>query len=236
MVTVLLMICWSVAASGAPLSDQQREELAQEALLLNRQVSELANEGRFGEAIVTARRALKLTESLRGAVHRDVSADLITLATLYRHQGDYLNAEPMILRAIEVDKKLFGAKDPEVGVDLCALGTLYARKGDKVKAAKKLREGLLLIAREKGGEHLDGQAVCFLDLGETLLDLGQYKPAMEALFNAEQIFEVVDRGQAAKILTTMADSARAHGDQRQAEAWLQHARVLLAGTPGGGAP
>lgn len=63
-------------------------------------------------------------------------------------------------------------------------------------------------------------------LGNTLLELDQYNEAMSQYFSAEQIFEITDRLRAVRILITMAEIERAHGNQPHAEALLDRAARL----------
>ncbi len=179
--------------------------------------------------IFIARRALELSEKIYGPVHRNVSADLISLAELYRSQGDVFNAETMILRAIDIDKRLHGPTHPEVAVDIASLATLYERKGDQAAAAKTLREALeMLHASKDYRQYLGHAGVMHWRLGLLLVQLNLRGEAMTELFKGEQIFEVTDRRRAVEVLIKMADLARAGGEQARAETFLERARQLRA--------
>jgi tetratricopeptide (TPR) repeat protein len=203
-------------------------EAEAEALRLNQQVMQLAMQGKLAEAIPLARRALELTERVHGKVHPNVSADLITLADLYRCQGDFFNAEPLIARAIEVDKQLYGPRDAEIGVDMGSLAMLYASKGDAKAAVKTYGEALdILYAARPSARHMANMAEMHRGYAEALLELNRYEEAMKQYANAEQIYEMTNNpARAAKTLVEMAEIDRQHGNQRRANIWLDRARQL----------
>src|SRR4051794_26889554 len=71
-----------------------------EASQLNKLVEKLYSEGKFGEAVPVAARALALREKALGSMHPDVAESLKNLAMLYREQGAYPKAEPLLVRAL----------------------------------------------------------------------------------------------------------------------------------------
>src|SRR5262249_5251766 len=64
-----------------------------EATRLNEWVEKLYGEGKFGEAVPVAERALALREKALEPMHPDVAQSLNNLAELYRAQGAYSKAE-----------------------------------------------------------------------------------------------------------------------------------------------
>jgi len=205
----------------------QTEAAKAEAFRLNQRAGQLAREGRVAEAIPLARRSLELSEQVHGKVHRNVSADLISLANLYLAQNDYFNAEPLIARAIDIDKQLFGPRHPEVAMDIATLANLSRMKGDKQAAVRGYREVLnMMYASPDAGSYLEETAQIHLLLGNTLLELDQYNEAMAQHLSAVEIFEVADPAFAVRILTEMADADRARGNQPRAKIWLDRAAQI----------
>lgn len=231
---MLCLVTLSWVCVGAEPTDStkrgaisQSEATEEEALRLNQRVVQLSRAGRVAEAIPLAKRSLELSEQVHGKVHRNVSADLIVLATLYLAQGDYFNAEPLITRAINIDKQLFGPRHPEVAVDIASLANLFSKKGDKQAAVRGYREALdMLYASPDGGSYLNNTAEIHYMFGETLLGLDQYDEAFAQYLSAEQIFELTDQARAVRILTEMAEADRARGDQGRAKVWLDRAAQL----------
>jgi tetratricopeptide (TPR) repeat protein len=106
-----------------------RPPLAQgldEATALTQQVIQLNNQGRFSEAIPTARRALTIREKALGPNHPDVAASLKNLAELYEAQGHYADAEPLYKRSLAIREKALGPDHPDVATALNNLAGLIS--------------------------------------------------------------------------------------------------------------
>ena len=69
--------------------------------ILNDEVQELYRTGKYGRAVVVAKKALEVAEENVGPYHPDVAASLNGLAELYRTQGHYAQAEPLYKRALK---------------------------------------------------------------------------------------------------------------------------------------
>ena len=68
---------------------------------------ELEKQGRYSEAVPLAQRALALYEKVLGPDHPDVATALNNLAELYRRQGRYADAEPLVSkRSLAIGKRL----------------------------------------------------------------------------------------------------------------------------------
>ena len=228
----LPLIFWiSVGAQPTGSANQgatsQTKALEEEALRLNKRVGQLVREGRIVEAIPLARRSLDLSEQIHGKVHRNVSADLVTLASLYLAQEDYFNAEPLVTRAIDIDKQLFGPRHPEVAIDMASLGNIFSKKGDKQAAVRSYHEALdLMYSSPDAGSYLNKVAEIHSLLANTLLELNQTNEAIAQYLSAEQIYELTDHKLAVQTLIKMAEADRAHGNQPRANGWLDRARKL----------
>jgi tetratricopeptide (TPR) repeat protein len=89
----LVAICWCALLLTGPVAAQSIEEwktLTQEAATLYRQ-------GKYDQAVVVAKKALEVAEKSAGPDHPDVAQSLNNLALLYRTQGQYAQAEPLLL-------------------------------------------------------------------------------------------------------------------------------------------
>ena len=93
------------------------EAMAQSSDLaaLNAEVSNLYQQGRYGEAIPIAQRALAMAEKLRGRGQLDLVTAATNLALLYQAAGSYAKAEPLLKRALATAERSLGSSDPNVG-------------------------------------------------------------------------------------------------------------------------
>ena len=82
---------------GAPSSAQKGETAARSA-----KITELSRAGKYLEALPLAQGQLQTLEQKYGPAHRDVAAALNNLAELYGHQGNDVEAEPLLKRAIAI--------------------------------------------------------------------------------------------------------------------------------------
>jgi tetratricopeptide (TPR) repeat protein len=94
-----LALCAFLSCRGLGLA--QSEEL--EAL----KAEELHQAGRYAEAIPVAVNALALAERLNGPDHPAVGTGANSLAELYRAQGRYAEAEPLLKRALSTTSTWF---------------------------------------------------------------------------------------------------------------------------------
>lgn len=197
------------------------------ALQLNQEAIELARQGRFDEAITKGKRALELTRKIRGSKHRDVAADLFTLANFYMGKGDYFNAELLLREAISIDEELFGQDHPEVGNDLAGLGTFYVAKGDYAAAESTYQAARRILTKSVGNpKYTEHAASVSYNLGSLYVRMGENDLAIVNLHNAEQLYELIDRRMAIKVLTEMAELKRQLGEHKAAEQFLQRAAYL----------
>ena len=79
---------------------------------LNERVRELYQAGRPGEAIPLAEKSLQLTRSQKGQDHPDFGLRLNNLAVLYRDQGRYAEAEPLMQARAGHPREGAGARPP----------------------------------------------------------------------------------------------------------------------------
>jgi len=70
-------------------------------------------------------RALGIAEKVQGAEHPDVATSLNNLAMLYKDQGRYQEAEPLLKRALGIREKFLGPDHPDLADSFNNLALLY---------------------------------------------------------------------------------------------------------------
>jgi tetratricopeptide (TPR) repeat protein len=98
-----------------------------------------------------------------GPDHPDVGTDLNNLAVLYRVQGRYPDAEPLMKRALAIDEKALGPDHPDVGTDLNNLALLYRVQGRYPDAEPLMAELYLDQSRSAEAEPLMKRALAFAE-------------------------------------------------------------------------
>jgi len=209
------------------LPAESREAIEWRARQLNLQSGYLARQRRFAEAIPVAREALELSEQLHGKVHPNIAADLFTLASLYRAQGDLFNAEPLIQRAIGIDRQLYGERHPEVGADLMVLGQLQQDRSDRTAAERTYRESIAMLGAPGASAKYQLQlAQAHYLLGMLLRNERRPAEANTEFAAAVPVLEREAPAMAVEALLIMAEFERTNGRQARAQALLDRANQL----------
>src|SRR5262249_2857990 len=102
----------------------------------------------------------RVREKTLGSAHPDVARSLNNLALLYRMQGAYAKAEPLLVRAVDIFEKALGPNHPDVARSLNNLAVLYHDQG-AYAAAAPLYERAVGILSNPAGAHPD--AARYLD-------------------------------------------------------------------------
>ncbi|CAN5320004.1 MAG: TonB family protein [Pyrinomonadaceae bacterium] len=142
----------------APLSPAPEQNAAQskanaaspnvaEAVRLNRQVVELYQAGKHGEAVPLAERVVMLREQAQGKDHIEVAVALNNLAMLYAELNKNDRARALYERALAIREAQPMPDEKSANRLREILGTLYYRKGDYDKAEAMFSR--LLSGREK---------------------------------------------------------------------------------------
>ncbi|MDY7021598.1 MAG: CHAT domain-containing protein, partial [Cyanobacteriota bacterium] len=74
--------------------------------------------------------------------HPDVATSLNNLASLYRNQGRYNEAEPLHQRSLAIFEEALGENHPDIALSLNHLAKLHTAKGDTTQAINFLSRGL----------------------------------------------------------------------------------------------
>ena len=116
---------------------------------------EAYEQGKYAEAEKQLLTALKEAEEF-GEQDRRVAQSLGGLGVVYRAQGRYAEAEPLLWKALAIAKKTFPPEHPEVAGSLDNLAALYNAQGKYAEAEPLLRRVLAIDEKEaeKFGEDL----------------------------------------------------------------------------------
>lgn len=115
---------------------------------LKNQAKALHDQGKYREAILVAKEALKVAEQTFGPDNLGVAQSLNRLAMLYNAQGLYGDAEPLLKRSLKIYEKSLGPDHPHVAAVLDNLAELYIKMGRNDEAvpllnrARKIQLGL----------------------------------------------------------------------------------------------
>jgi tetratricopeptide (TPR) repeat protein len=123
----------AAVALGPGTATAQSDNLAL-ADSLNQQVVTLITQGRYGDAVPLALRALAIREKALRPDHPLVGVSLSNLALLYDSQGRYDEAEPLFKRSLAIYEKAFGPDAEPVGLALNNLAELYRKQGRYAEA------------------------------------------------------------------------------------------------------
>jgi len=212
-----IVVCLSILVACSHQGLVQQADLGK-AEALNRQVMQLLNQGRYGEAIPLAQRALAIREQALGPEHPDVATSLNNLAYLYKTLGDYPKAEPLYQRALAIQEKALGPEHPDVALSLNNLAEFYRALGDYANAMPLLQRALAIKEKALGPEHPD-VATSLISLAELYRAAGDYAKAMPLAQRALAIYEQAlgpEHPDVATSLNNLAGFYQALGDYARA--------------------
>ena len=121
-------------------------------------------------------RSLSIREKQLGENHPDVATSLNNLAALYRNQGKYNEAEPLLLRCLKIVRKTLGENHPDFVQSLTNLAGLYNSQG-KYNEAEPLYQRSLSITEKQLGENHPEVANSLNNLAFLYNDQGNYAEA-----------------------------------------------------------
>lgn len=172
--TFVIFTLAAVLPAGAQENDW--EQLNQKILHLNKQ-------GDYASAIILAKQAIVLAESIRDPDSNLLGTSLINLAELYRTQKQYELAEPIYLRALTFWENYLGRDHPFLATVLNPLAGLYQTQQKYAKAEPLLRRTLAIQAKALGPAHA-GLVPTLLGLANTLGSQRKYEQAIRVIQNA----------------------------------------------------
>lgn len=147
LIAVFALLAISIATAGAVAA-----QVPGQAEALNAQVGQLHSQGRFGEAMELAKRALAVAEKA-GPDAPVLAVALNNLGVLLVAQGRLAEAEAPYLRALAITERVLGPNDSAVGNYLNNLGDLYTDLGRHSDAERYLQRALALTEGGLGPDH-----------------------------------------------------------------------------------
>ena len=108
--------------------------------------------GRYVEAEQHLNAALKEAEQF-GRDDPRLAASLLLLGRVYRAQGNYAEAEPLLHRALAIQEKALGPEHPDVATSLHHLALLYRDQGAYAGAEPLYKRALAITERALGPDH-----------------------------------------------------------------------------------
>ena len=139
---------------------------------LNRKVVKLAGAGDIKQAISITKQAIKLTREKIGE-HPALADSINNLAELYRIQGNYPDAQPLLIESIEMRKRLLGENHPDVAQSLNNLAAFYVIQGNYSEAEDYFFQALDLWKIHLGEEH-EEIATILNNIAEVYREQGRY--------------------------------------------------------------
>jgi tetratricopeptide (TPR) repeat protein len=160
----------------------------------------------------------------------DVATSLNDLALLYRHQGNYVEAEPLLRQALSIREKALGLDHPDVATSLNNLAKLYYIQGRFMEAESLYERARAIRENALGPNHPD-VAESLNNLGELYASQGQYTKAELMYQRALAIFENAlgpEHPHVAACLENYASLLRTTNRSEEAEALEARARAIRA--------
>src|SRR5947209_5503777 len=198
------------------------------ASLLTRAADYLLHRAQYTQAESFYQRALSMCEQTLGRDHAQVSLPLCGLANLYREQGRFEQAEPLLQRALHLRQPL-GPEHPEIPCPLKTLAVLHFEQGKYAQVEPLLQRDLHLKEQALGPEH---PKLTFLlnNLAVLYCEQGQYERAELLLLRALRISEQAygpEHPDVALPLNNLADCYQELGRFEWAEPLYQRALHIL---------
>jgi len=130
----------------------------------------------------------KMIDWCEGNEDHQFAVSLNGLASLYRNQGEYNEAEPLFLRSLSIMEKQLGENHLDVAINLNNLAGLYTDQGKYNEAEPLYRRSLCIMEKQLGENHL--YVVNSLNnLALLYTDQGKYKVAEPLYLRSLSIYE-----------------------------------------------
>ena len=133
---------------------------------LSNNISDLTEQGKYGEAVLVAERRLLFTKQRYGEDHPYVDTALLVLGDLYQHVGRYTDAEPLYQRFLAHEEQK--VKDPNEGFTwLFKLAELYLAERRYAEAEPLFKRIIAILEQNFGPDNeqivpsLDSLAVIY---------------------------------------------------------------------------
>jgi len=139
--------------------------------------------GLYREAQAQVERALDLRQRVLGGEHPDTLTTMHELASLYRVQAKFGQAEPLFLKILKVRRRVLGEEHPDTLDIMSDLAELQRSQGKYDQAEPLFTKVLEVVSRVQGKDHPDALA-SMSNLGSLYVDEGKYAQAEPLLTKA----------------------------------------------------
>jgi CHAT domain-containing protein len=209
------------------LSAAERNRLS-EAAELNTRVIQLAEAGKFGEALPLAQKALTTRRELLGENHPVYAVSLVNLGQLHQRLGAYSAARSYYLQALAIHRKVLGEEHPETAISYDRLAANLRAQGKYVEAEPLFRQALAIRQKALGEDHRD-TASTYDNLAGNLSLQGKFAEAEQLGRKALVIRQKVlgeDHPDTATSYDNLAANLGAQGKYAEADALLRKALAI----------
>ena len=133
-------------------------------------------DGRYLDALETAKKALEVAEKTFGLEHNKYATSLTNLGYAYWSQAKYTEAERLYKEALSIKVNTSGPDHPDIVSSLHNLAHVYHKLGKYTEAENLHKRGLAIREKTVGSEHPD-TAVSLNYLSLLFKDQGRYPEA-----------------------------------------------------------
>ncbi|HZH75316.1 MAG TPA: CHAT domain-containing tetratricopeptide repeat protein [Archangium sp.] len=231
----LVVLC---VAARAAAGESQPDARLQEARSAYDEAKALDDAGKYDEAMARGEHALALREAVLGGEHPEVAHCLDLLGKIYRHQGDFARAEPLIRRGLAIREAALGDTHLDVAHSLNNLANLYLEQGMHAQAEPLHQRALAIREAALGGNHLD-VAQSLNNLAVLYDQQGVYGRAGPLYERALAIRESVLGGNHPFVATSLSNLAILYSEQGlygRAEPYFKRALAIREAALGGNHP
>ncbi len=145
---------WEARGVLAHMTPARKEALA-EAVRLSAEAHRLQAEGKYGEALPHARRALAGSRAAVGDGHPRSAGALALVVRLLWQLGDYEAALPLARDAVKLSRRVWGDLHPNHATCLAELRNALHSLGADTEAIRQHRRGLAIIGQAYGEWHVE---------------------------------------------------------------------------------
>ncbi len=201
------------------------KEVAQSLLNLGALMSDV--EGRDEEAIALYKRAIAIQKEVFRGDNDDLAMTLGNLAIVYRHAGNYAEAERLQLEALGMRERVLGSGHRDVALGLNNLGVVYSdqNRWDEAESAQ-LRS--LAIWEQVSGPDNPAVAIPLNSLGYVYLHQGRFDEAEAAFKRALALKQAAFGPNHAATAPALDNLSRVAGARDQTAAALDYSRQATA--------
>jgi tetratricopeptide (TPR) repeat protein len=96
---------------------------------------------------------MKMRKSVLGAEHPDTLTSMCNLASTYRNQGRWKEAEELQAQELDICSRALGEKHPDTLISIQNLALIWKQLGRNVKAVQLLQKCVRLRKQVLGDDH-----------------------------------------------------------------------------------